>query len=121
MFYLDVAKVDLDVAYTYMLQAYVSSVSGVLYVCCKCFFWMLHMLAIVFKCFQTFSASVSDACFKCFICLLLYVPTIASGCFKCRSGVTRGKRLATHVQGGMGDVRGGAIPLLGRSLTSPTC
>jgi hypothetical protein len=34
VFYLGVAKVDLDVAYTYMLQVYVSGVS---YVCCKCF------------------------------------------------------------------------------------
>jgi hypothetical protein len=31
----DVAKVYLDIAYTCMLQAYISSVSGVLYVCCK--------------------------------------------------------------------------------------
>jgi Ni,Fe-hydrogenase I cytochrome b subunit len=36
VFYLDVVKVDVDmhVAYKYMLQAYVSGVS---YVCCKCF------------------------------------------------------------------------------------
>jgi len=40
-FHLDVAKVDLDVAYKCMLQAYVSCVSGVSYVCCKCFIWML--------------------------------------------------------------------------------
>ena len=33
VFHLNVAKVDLDVAYTCMLQAYVSSV---LYICCKC-------------------------------------------------------------------------------------
>jgi hypothetical protein len=33
VFYLDVAKVDLDVAYTCMLLAYVSSVLGVSYVC----------------------------------------------------------------------------------------
>jgi hypothetical protein len=37
VFHLNVAKVDLDVAYTCMLQAYISSVSDVLYVCCKCF------------------------------------------------------------------------------------
>jgi hypothetical protein len=36
VFHLDVAKVDLDVTYTCMLQVYVSSVSVVLYVCCKC-------------------------------------------------------------------------------------
>jgi hypothetical protein len=39
-FQMYVARVDIDVAYTCMLQAYVSSVS---YVCCKCFIWMLHM------------------------------------------------------------------------------
>jgi hypothetical protein len=41
MFCLDVAKVDLDVAYTYMLQAYVSS---------------------VFMCFIRMFASVSSEC-----------------------------------------------------------
>jgi hypothetical protein len=73
----------LDVAYTCMLLAYVSSVSGVSYVCCKCFIWMLHMFATVFKCFQSF-------CFKCFTCLLLYVATVVSGCFKSRLGAAHG-------------------------------
>jgi hypothetical protein len=41
MFYLDVAKVDLDVAYPCMLQAYVSS---------------------VFRCFMRMFASVSSGC-----------------------------------------------------------
>jgi hypothetical protein len=81
--YIDVAKVDWDVAhvlmaihmcfkcmlqmlhlfqtyvasvsYTCMLQAYVSSVLGVSYICCKCFIWMLQMFAMVFKCFHVFS------------------------------------------------------------------
>ena len=50
VFHRDVAKVDLDVAYTCMLQAYVSIVSGISYVCCKCFIWIakvdlvLHIL-----------------------------------------------------------------------------
>ena len=79
VFYLDVAKVDLDV--TCMLKAYVSSVSGVSYVCCKCFIWMLHIFAMVFKCFSGVFASVLDACFKCFICHLLYVATVISRCF----------------------------------------
>jgi hypothetical protein len=47
-FNLDVAKVDLDVAYICMLQTYVSSV---LYTYCKCFIWMLHMFVMVFTCF----------------------------------------------------------------------
>jgi hypothetical protein len=38
VFYLDVAKIDLSVAYTFMLQEYVSGVSDVSYVSCKCFF-----------------------------------------------------------------------------------
>ena len=51
VFHLDVAKVDLDVAYTCMLQVNVSSVSGVSYVCCKCF----HLdVAYVSNGFQVF-------------------------------------------------------------------
>jgi hypothetical protein len=38
---------------------------------CKCFIWILHMFAIIFKCFSDVFVSVSDACFKCFICLFL--------------------------------------------------
>jgi hypothetical protein len=60
-------QVDLDVAYKCMLRAYVSSVSDVSYVCCKCFIWILHMFAMVFKYFSDIFASVSDACFKCFV------------------------------------------------------
>jgi hypothetical protein len=77
MFHLDVAKVDLDVAYTCMLQAYVLSVTCVSYVCFNCFIWMLHMFAMAFKCFpgvlqvfQTYVASVlavSDVYCKCYI------------------------------------------------------
>jgi hypothetical protein len=40
-----------------------------------------------FSIFSDVLASVSDACFKCFNCLLLYVVTVASGCFKRRLGV----------------------------------
>jgi hypothetical protein len=43
---------------------------------CKCFIWILHMSAMFFRRFR-----------KCFICLLLYVATVASGCFKSRSGI----------------------------------
>jgi hypothetical protein len=38
VFYLDVVKVDKDVAYTCMLQAYVSSILGVSYVCSTIFY-----------------------------------------------------------------------------------
>ena len=93
VFYLDVAKVDLDVAYTCMLQAYVLSV----FRCFICMFAsvssMLYMFLLVFKCFSDVFASVSDICFKCFICLLLYVITVASECFKSISGVAHGIRV----------------------------
>jgi hypothetical protein len=50
----DVAKVYLDVAYTCMLQAYVSSILGVSYVCYECFIWMLHTFCNGYKCFNCF-------------------------------------------------------------------
>jgi hypothetical protein len=56
----------------YLNVAYVS------HICCKCFIWMLYSGVFV---------SVSDACFKCFICLQTYVASVASECFKSRSGV----------------------------------
>ena len=37
VFYLYIAKVDLDVAYTCILQEYVLSILDISYVCCKCF------------------------------------------------------------------------------------
>ena len=37
--------------------------------------------------FQVFFATVSDACFKCFICLQPYVASVVSRCFESRSGV----------------------------------
>jgi hypothetical protein len=49
-FYLNVAKVDLDVVYTYMLQTYLSNVLGISYVCCECFIWMLRIFAMTFEC-----------------------------------------------------------------------
>jgi hypothetical protein len=47
VFYMDVAKVDIDVThmamgYTRMFQVYVPNVLSVLDVCCKCFIWMLQ-------------------------------------------------------------------------------
>ena len=68
--------------------------------------------------FSVVFASVLDTCFKCFICLLLYVATIASdyllkvdrvlhmGCaWEAAGGVG-------DVQGSMGDVRSGTGTLL---------
>jgi hypothetical protein len=79
--------------YTRMLQMSVPNVSSVfldisckcvyldvacvLHICCTCFIWMLHMLAMAFKCFSGVSqvfqtyvvnvSSVSDVCYKYFI------------------------------------------------------
>jgi hypothetical protein len=53
------------------------------------------MFVVVFKCFSGVFASVSDACFKCLIYLLLYVVTVASGYFKSRSGVAHGIRVGS--------------------------
>jgi hypothetical protein len=105
----------------WMLQAYVSSVSDVSEVCCKCFiriFPMFHLffrrmlqvclceycicfthmlqvfyldVAYVYNGFKMFSdvfASVSNACFKCFIGLLLhFFASVASGYFKSKPDV----------------------------------
>ena len=84
-----------------MLQAFVLNVSSifsdvcckcvyldvayVLQVCCKCFIWMLRMF---YSGFSYVFASVSDACFKCFICLrMLQVLSVVSGYFKSRSDI----------------------------------
>jgi hypothetical protein len=56
----------------HMFHTYIASV----------FIWMQHIFAMVFKCcksmiqvFQKHVSSVSEACFKYFICLLLYVAS----------------------------------------------
>jgi len=61
------------------------------------------MFAMVFKCFSGVFASVSDTCFKCFICLfsILYLNV---------SKIDR--VLHMDAVGNAGDVRGGAGPLL---------
>jgi len=114
VFHVDAAKVDQDVVYVamsiHMLQPSVRNFSSIfLNVCCKCvylniayvshicykcFIWMLCMFYMVFKCFLDVFESVSDACFKCFICLQTHVASVASGCFKSRSGVAARSLLA---------------------------
>jgi hypothetical protein len=72
VFYLDVTKVDLDVAYTCMLQAYVSNVfrcfvcmfASVSSECCIC-----NVFQVFSQVFQTLASSVSS--------VLLYVATVA--------------------------------------------
>ena len=125
VFCLDVAKVDLDVAYTCMLQA-LFQVFWVFHTyVCKCFIWMLHMFAMVFKYFSDVFASVSDSCFKCFICLLLYVATVASDVLKLdrvlHMGYTWEAAVGTDdIRSDAGDIRGDTGPLLVRSRVSPT-
>jgi hypothetical protein len=46
--------------------------------------------------FRCFFASVSFTCFKCFVCLLLYIASVVSRCFKSRSGITH-IAMAIHI------------------------
>jgi hypothetical protein len=52
-------------------------------VCCICLQWFSNV-------FQTFSQVFHTFVLKCFIYLRLYVATVASRCFKSRTGVTHG-------------------------------
>jgi hypothetical protein len=73
---------------------------------CKCFIWMLHMFAMVFKKILSVFASVSYTYFEYFICFLLYVTTVSSGRFKSRSGVAPGMHVGSGRRlRGMSDVR----------------
>jgi hypothetical protein len=122
VFYLDIAKVDLDVAYTCMLQAYVSSVF-------RCFvrmfasvssdfIRMLHMFAMVFKCILGVFVSVSDACFKCFICLFLMLQLLHLNISKVDQVLHMG--YMQKAAGGAHNIWGGVDPLLVHSLAHPT-
>jgi hypothetical protein len=84
-FCLDVVKVDLDVAYTCMLQAYVLSVLGVFISmfasvssrCCICLQWFSNIFQAFSQVFQTVVSSVPSI-------FLLYAAIVASGCLKSR-------------------------------------
>jgi hypothetical protein len=69
-----------------MLHTFHTYATSVLSGYCVCLQWFLS----VFMCF----ASVSEVCF---ICLQTYVTSVASGCFKSRSGVAH---VAMHVRSG---------------------
>jgi hypothetical protein len=68
VFHLDVAKVDVDIAYAYILQVYVLCVSGVSYVCCKCFHLDVALvdLDVVYICNSYTCVHVFLGVFKCF-------------------------------------------------------
>jgi hypothetical protein len=55
-----------DVSFRSSLQVFHLNVAYVLHVYCNYFIWMLHIFAMIFKCF----VSVSDACCKCFSCFV---------------------------------------------------
>jgi hypothetical protein len=76
---------------------------------------MLHVFCNDFQVFSGVFASVSDACFKCFICCLLYVQLLHLDVSNVDQVLYMG--CAWKVAGGVGDVRDGMGPLLGRSLT----
>ena len=61
----------------YMFHTYVASVLSRYRVCLQ---WFSSVFSRIF-------ASISNTCFKCFIRLLLYVASIASGYFKSRSAI----------------------------------
>ena len=74
--------------------------------CCISFTHMLQVfyLDVMYVCndFQVFLsvfASFSNACFMCFICHLLYVTSVASGCFKSRSGIAHEMRVVRSATG----------------------
>jgi hypothetical protein len=102
VFHTDVAKAYQDVAYVaiivhvYILQASIPNVSSIFSevcckcvyldvakMCCKCFIYMLRMFAMILQVFQTHVSSVSSVFF-------LYVASVASRCFKNRSGCWMG-------------------------------
>jgi hypothetical protein len=139
---MDITKVDRDVAYvamicTHMLLVLIPNVSSIFrtyvtimcyldvayvsHICCKCFIWMLCMFAIVSSIFSYFS-SVLDACFKLFICLLLYVVSVASGCFKSRWSIVHEMRVGSSWRcGGHPKRRGRAARALARCTGSFSC
>ena len=63
-----------------MLDMFYTYVASVLSGCCIYF-------AMAFQVFSGVFASVSDACFKCFICLQMYVANVLFGSFRSRSSV----------------------------------
>jgi hypothetical protein len=113
VFHTVVAKVDQDV--TLVLHVCCKRISPTfhlffrcmllevcLFGCCICFTHMLQVFYLdvtyVRNSFQGVFASVSDACFKYFICLRMYVARVVFGCFKSRSVVA----YRMHVGSGRG-------------------
>jgi hypothetical protein len=82
MFHLDVAKVDLvlHMLQWLMLQVYVSNVSAVSNICCKCFIWILHICWNSY----TYVASVRFICFRRMLQVFyLDVPSVSVAIHVC--------------------------------------
>jgi hypothetical protein len=71
----------------FVASVFYLNIAYVLHICCECFIWMLRMFYNSFQVFLGVFASVSDACFKYFICFQTYVTNVSSECFKSRSVV----------------------------------
>jgi hypothetical protein len=68
-----------------MLQVFVPNVSFMFSdICYKCVYLDVAYVCNGFQALFRFFSSVSEPCFKCFICLQTYVVAIVSGCFKSR-------------------------------------
>jgi hypothetical protein len=61
------------ICFIHMLRVFYPDVAYVLYICCECFIRMLHMFS---NGFSSVFASISDACFKCFICLQTHIANV---------------------------------------------
>jgi hypothetical protein len=76
---------QMKIGMLYMLQWLYTYVAKV---CSRCFIrvfeWMLQICLSRCCVYFIHVSSVSEACFKCLICLLLYVASVASECFKSR-------------------------------------
>jgi hypothetical protein len=88
VFHLNVVKVDLRCCICCngnirTLQAYVSNVSSV----STCLFQMLHLDVSRVDLVLNMMQMVIHVCFKCFICLQMYIAYVSFRLFKSRSGV----------------------------------
>ena len=125
VFCLDVAKVDVDVVYTCMLQAYVSSVSGVLYVCLQVFYLDVAYVCNVFQIFfrrfsQVFQTLVSSV-LSVFFCMLqlLHLMILKLDWVLHMGYAWEAAGGTDDIRSDAGNIRGDTGPLLVRSLVSP--
>ena len=114
VFYLDIAKVDADVAYTCMLQAYVSSVS---YVCLQVFHQDVVYVCNGFQMFFRRFCKWFRRLFQVFHLSFFMLQLLHLDVLKVDRVLHNG--CAWKAAGGVGDIQSDAGPLLVRSLVSP--